>query len=204
MHQARSQATRRSLVRSAVALWRVKGVDDTTVAEICRAAGVSKGLFYFYFERKEDVLFELGLLSVQAVARRIRELVTGDYDLLDVIHQSLVTMERAMRPNPPDLVARAVLEGYRRQEQIADGTDDGRPLTSMLAELFRQAVADGKLPAGVDVDQLAHVTQILISEGARRWRGSEGRSFADDVTDQIRLVINGAMVLGGSRRVEVR
>lgn len=179
-----------------MALWRVNGVDDTTVAEICQAAGVSKGLFYFYFERKEDILFELGLLSVEAVARRIRELMVDDYDVLDVIHESLVTMEKAMRPNPPDLVARAVLEGYRRIDEIDQGVHGGRPLTSMLAELFRQAVADGKLPAGVDVEQLAHVTQILVSEGARRWRGwSEERSFADEVTDQIRLVINGAMVL---------
>ena len=47
--RARSRETRRTLVRSAVALWRVKGYEETTVEDICRAAGVSKGLFYFYF-----------------------------------------------------------------------------------------------------------------------------------------------------------
>ena len=185
-------------MRSAVALWRVKGVDDTTVAEICRAAGVSKGLFYFYFERKEDILIELGMLSVEAVSNRIRELFAAeDYDVLDVIHESLLTMERAMRPNPPELVARTVLEGYRRRFELEQAADGGRPLTSTLAELYGRAVADGKLPASVDVGQLAHVTQLLVTEGARRWPGWAEGAFADEITDQVRLVIRGAIALSG-------
>ena len=49
------------LVQAAMALWRTKGYASTTVADICPAAGVSKALFYFYFPRKEDVLFEVGV-----------------------------------------------------------------------------------------------------------------------------------------------
>jgi AcrR family transcriptional regulator len=195
LQQSRSQETRRALVRCAVALWRVQGYDDTTVAEICKAAGVSKGLFYFYFERKEDILLELGVLTVEAVSQRIRELLVDDYDPVDVIHQSLVAMERAMRPNPPDLVARTVLEGYRRRTQLEQG-GGGRPLASTLAELFRRAIVDGKLPPAIDVEQLADITQILITEGARRWSGSaDVRSFAEVISAQIRLVIRGAIAL---------
>src|ERR1700730_16752498 len=64
--QARSHETKRSLVAAAMALWRANGYARTTVADICRAAGVSKALFYFYFPRKEDVLFEVGVLSTDA------------------------------------------------------------------------------------------------------------------------------------------
>jgi AcrR family transcriptional regulator len=64
--QARSHQTKRSLVAAAMALWRANGYARTTVADICRAAGVSKALFYFYFPRKEDVLFEVGVLSTDA------------------------------------------------------------------------------------------------------------------------------------------
>src|SRR5260370_35576178 len=64
--QARSHQTKRSLVAAAMALWRANGYARTTVADICRAAGVSKALFYFYFPRKEDVLFGVGVLSTDA------------------------------------------------------------------------------------------------------------------------------------------
>src|SRR6476620_9070409 len=66
LQQARSHETKRSLVQAAMALWRANGYARTTVADICRAAGVSKALFYFYFPRKEDVLFEVGVLSTDA------------------------------------------------------------------------------------------------------------------------------------------
>jgi len=58
-----------------MALWRTNGYAKTTVADICRAAGVSRALFYFYFPAKEDVLFEVGLLSTRAAQKAVRSLL---------------------------------------------------------------------------------------------------------------------------------
>lgn len=46
----------RSIVRAAVALWSERGYQGASVREIVEAAGVTKGAFYFYFDKKEDVL----------------------------------------------------------------------------------------------------------------------------------------------------
>src|SRR5262245_56634477 len=102
--RARSHKTKRALVRAAVALWRANGYAGTTVADICRAAGVSKALFYFYFPRKEDVLFEIGVLSTQAAHRAAHELLQKPYAMADVIDAALTSLERSMRRNPPELI----------------------------------------------------------------------------------------------------
>ena len=51
--QERSRRTRQQLVNAAVKLWTERGfengVETTTVEEIARAAGVTKGTFYFHF-----------------------------------------------------------------------------------------------------------------------------------------------------------
>ena len=73
--RARSHETKRMLVQAAMALWRTKGYATTTVADICTAAGCLEALFYFYFPRKEDVLFEVGVLSTQSAQQTSTQLL---------------------------------------------------------------------------------------------------------------------------------
>jgi AcrR family transcriptional regulator len=184
------------LVQAAMALWRTKGYATTTVADICTAAGVSKALFYFYFPRKEDVLFEVGVMSTQAAHKAIHELLGKPYEVATVIAAALTAFERSMSRNPRDLVIETILEGYRHEHRIlADGTPPDVD-ADMFTELFTRANTDGKLGADMSDDDVAHLAYLagtLVSEGARHWAaGSFGdRSFADVVTDDITTLIDG-------------
>lgn len=178
-----------------MALWRTKGYATTTVAEICTAAGVSKALFYFYFPRKEDVLFEVGVMSTQTAQRTIGDLLAKPYDIGDVIFAALETLEKSMARNPRELIIETILEGYRHEHRIlADGTTEVD--ADMFTELFQRAKADGALGAhldNADVNHLAYLAQTLVSEGARHWAaGTFGdRSFAEVVTADIVALIDG-------------
>ena len=66
-----SERTRAAIREAANRLFLQQGVDHTTVDAICAAAGVSKGTFYLYFHRKEDLLLEYGLRRLL----RIREML---------------------------------------------------------------------------------------------------------------------------------
>ena len=178
-----------------MALWRTRGYASTTVAEICAAAGVSKALFYFYFPRKEDVLFEVGVMSTQTAQRTIGELLAEQYDIGDVIFAALETLEKSMARNPRELIVETILEGYRHEHRILA---DGAPVVDadMFTELFRRAKADGTLGAhldAADVTHLAYLAQTLVSEGARHWAaGTFGdRSFSDLVSADILALIDG-------------
>lgn len=176
-----------------MALWRTKGYATTTVAEICTAAGVSKALFYFYFPHKEDVLFEVGVMSTQAAQRTIHGLLAKPYEIHDVVSAALSTLERSMARNPMDLIVETILEGYRHEHRmLAGGTPDDLE-ADMFTELFERAQADGKLAANVDVGHLAYLSSTFVSEGARHWAaGSFGdRSFADVVTADITTLVDG-------------
>jgi AcrR family transcriptional regulator len=191
--RARSVETKRSLVQAAMALWRTNGYANTTVADICRAAGVSKALFYFYFPRKEDVLFDVGVLSTQAAQRTVHELLTKPYEVAAVIEAALATLERSMTRNPRELIIETILEGYRHEHRILAGEQPADPDLGMFTELFATAQRDGKLAAHVDVRHLSRLAGTLVSEGARHWAaGTFGdRSFTDVVGADIAAVIAG-------------
>lgn len=188
--QARSHETKRSLVQAAMALWRANGYARTTVADICRAAGVSKALFYFYFPRKEDVLFEVGVLSTDAVHSVATELMAKPYEVPSVIAAVLTSLENTMRSNPPELIIEAILEGYR---QALAGHDHLERTSIIFAEVFERAQRDGKLPKDFDIAHVANVAQSLVSEGARHWAaGAYGdRSFAEVVGRDITALVAG-------------
>lgn len=193
MAQARSLASKQALVQSAIALWRTRGFANTTIAEICRAAGVSKALFYFYFRGREDVLLEAGLVSTHEAQQMAQQLMRKPYDLADVIRAVLTVIENHLKPNPPELVIEAVLEGYRQSYRAATQPEMFQGHASLFLDVLRQASRDDKIPAGVDVQRLALVVDSLVPDGVRHWvAGLYGdQSFTDAVAQDIEAAIRG-------------
>ena len=173
-----------------MALWRANGYARTTVADICRAAGVSKALFYFYFPRKEDVLFDVGVVSTDAAHSAATEMLAKPYDVPAVITALLTSLEATMRTSTPELIIEAIIEGYR---QALAGHDHLERTSVIFAEVFERARRDGKLPKHFDVTHVAGGAQSLVSEGARQWAaGNYGyRSFAEVVGGDIAALVDG-------------
>jgi AcrR family transcriptional regulator len=59
MVQQRSEETRSRLLQAATQLFSQQGYDASSVADICAAAGVSKGAFYHHFESKQALFLAL-------------------------------------------------------------------------------------------------------------------------------------------------
>ena len=53
---ARGEETRAKILEAALALFRERGYDDTTMRDVARRAGVSLGNAYYYFDSKETLL----------------------------------------------------------------------------------------------------------------------------------------------------
>lgn len=68
--------SRRRILEAALRLFGSRGFEETSVAEIARTAGVSKGLVYHYFDTKRDVLeaaLERGSDRLERTLREARE-----------------------------------------------------------------------------------------------------------------------------------
>jgi AcrR family transcriptional regulator len=61
------KARKEKIMESALGLFAVKGFHSTSIANIAREAGMSKGLFYNYFENKEALIKELVMQGFTAI-----------------------------------------------------------------------------------------------------------------------------------------
>jgi TetR/AcrR family transcriptional regulator, fatty acid metabolism regulator protein len=57
--QLKALETREKIYKSAIIQFSEKGLDRTTIQEICRVADVSIGSFYNHFNSKEDIIYEI-------------------------------------------------------------------------------------------------------------------------------------------------
>src|SRR5215472_8007197 len=72
-HDIQEQRDKRQLIlRAARELFASNGYDETTVAEIARAAGVAVGTVYLYFANKHDILVDVCLVLNDEIAQVIQ------------------------------------------------------------------------------------------------------------------------------------
>ena len=76
----RGQERRAQLIEYATALFATKGYHPTSVADIVDGLGVGKGVFYWYFDSKEELFVEILRSAQKDLRRRQRSVIADEAD----------------------------------------------------------------------------------------------------------------------------
>ena len=79
--QENAQKTKMKLVKTALELFKDTGFFDINVEDITKKAGVSKGTFYTYFKRKEDIVLEISRAPFSEIAEELA--MMKDKDIIE-------------------------------------------------------------------------------------------------------------------------
>jgi AcrR family transcriptional regulator len=78
-----------------------KGYDPTSVADIVDGLGVGKGVFYWYFQSKEDLLVEILVEAQEELAREQERAMAGETDAVGRIELAIrATIDWQARNRP--------------------------------------------------------------------------------------------------------
>jgi AcrR family transcriptional regulator len=175
LQQERSRQTRQRLVRAALELWTERGfetgIEETTVEEIVRVAGVTKGTFYFHFARKEEILLDMGWETAAIVNEEARRCVKAERTLEDSLTRMLAALTARIRSAPPAAVARSIAEfNSRPQYELAT---TARPGFYQGFELvFARAQEVEELPSTVEPLEIAKMLQAMVMDSILDWAAS--------------------------------
>ena len=171
--QDRSRDTRRKLIRAALDLWNERGFEEafdaTTIPEIARAAGVSKGTFYFHFSNKQEILLEVAWGTSRKMIEEAEAGIRRGTPMFDLVDQLMKSMARRVARTPKALAYRAVGEWSRLSpDAVARPSGVGVGFEALIRYGQEQDV----LPGAVDVFELAALLHAATLDALVRWSSS--------------------------------
>ena len=173
------------------------GVEETTVEEIAKAAGVTKGTFYFHFAHKEDILQELGWGTAEAIYEEAVRGVATRRSGLALVRTLLVSLARRVEAVPPAAVVRAVAGFY--SSGVPRPVPGRRDMHQGLAVAIEAARTQGELPETVDSDELARILTALAMDALLRWAQGDNRRLRPLLQSRADVVLSGAKALNPVR-----
>ncbi len=145
--QQRSEETYTRILDAAAASFSRNGYDATGVAEICRAAGISKGAFYYHFPSKQALFIALlqrwldeldvNIAALQAGASSVPEALTRMAEAFQAVLHTAdgnlpMFMEFMSAAQRDPVIWAATVQPYRRYQL-------------WFANLIEKGVAEGSL-----------------------------------------------------------
>lgn len=195
--QQRSEETRSHILEAATHLFSKTGYDATGVAEICQAAGVSKGAFYHHFPTKQAVFMELlntylngietGFNLMRQETHNVPQVILQMAGLVGSLFQTAdihlpIFLEFWTQANHDPHIWEAAIAPYRRYqsyfaEMIQEGIDEGslQMVDTQLAARVLVSLALGMLMQSLFDPQITNwqsearqSMELLLSGIARR------------------------------------
>lgn len=162
--------TREAILDAAIKVFSVRGVSRTTLANIAKKAGVTRGAIYWHFKNKEDLLSALWrqlLLPFEPINQAIEN--PHEPDPLGKLQQTHIAFFKSLKEDPRLLQLHQILvskcetvedTGTLHLHRVNCHIEGQRKIEIIL----RNAIAQGQLPPNLNV-RLASITTIAFIDG---------------------------------------
>lgn len=161
--------TKKRVYESAVALFKRKGFDQTSVDSIIEMAGVSKGTFYVHFESKVALMLEY----IQGLDVDYENYVFSLFEELNNRSKLLLLTEKIADKMIDQVgidLLKTIYEAQITKPVHVDAIlDYNRRLYGLYKELLAQGVQQGEFKMGMDIDMFSNHCVISIRGFVYEW-----------------------------------
>jgi len=167
--------TRAQIIDAAEICFFKKGVSQTSLAEIAKTAGVTRGAIYWHFENKGEVLDAL-LLRAKTPVQHLEEASrsSDEPDPLGRLHALLTEVFRQVECDPSARrINEIIIHKCEYTDQMCDLREHMRLLRLQslhkLESTLRNAIAKGQLPERLDVPMAARSLHAYVIGTLDMW-----------------------------------
>jgi len=186
--------TRNKIFEVSARLFKEKGIENTTVDEIVKEAGIGKGTFFNYFPSKTSLLLYFAQQKEELTYSQIKNEALKTISTREKIKNILVFVAKTNEKDK-DLTKMFVFE-YMRHYGSGQDERRSRGLSNILYSLIEDGVRKEDVKNTIDAKKAAEIISAVYFHSLVEWLWSHiDYSFSDDISEKIDLVFDG--IAGG-------
>ncbi len=184
----RGKARRQKLLAYATEQFAANGFHPTSVADIVQGVGVGKGVFYWYFPSKDELLLEILREALYDLRRTQRSAIVETDDPLQRLENGIRSSLSWIFDNAD--IVRLIMFAWT-EETFAGALRKGREVTiADTARHLKAAIEQGLIPPG-DVTMLATAIRGVTDELGRQFLIDADELDGTVVDIAVRMCLNG-------------
>jgi AcrR family transcriptional regulator len=172
----RGSKRREQIEKTAIRLFAEQGYHGTTVGDICDDVGVGKGVFYWYYDSKQELFSKLLNDALFELRKSQQSAIQKMKDPKERIEEGIRASVEYFRSNPGIL---ALIRTASRYEEFVDFVRKGEEIVvSDTASHIRDAMAMGEIRQG-DAEFMAHGILGAIFHFVETYLGNHAHASQD-------------------------
>ena len=192
----RDTYTPQTLLEVAVEVFLERGYDGTSMEHLSRAAGISKSSIYHHVRGKEELLNRAVSHALDGLFAVLEEPVAVRGRAIDRLEHVARRTTEVLMERLPYVTLLLRVRGNTHTERWA--LERRREFDHQVAELLRQAVADGDLRADVDIRLATRLLFGMINSVAEWYRPQHAQAApVHEVADAVVTTAFAGLRLGG-------
>lgn len=173
--------TKQSIIDVAVKLFKSNGYGTTSVNNIADELGCTKAALYYYFNSKEEILYEIFCQSMGAVEIRFAQMMTQAMPIEDRLRKIIYNQIMANIDATPQISIFFTEKANLNPEHQEEMNLRRRQYEEEVAEVFREGIRAGVLK---DIDVLPTVYGVIgMCNWLYHWYQPDGRLKPEELTN---------------------
>lgn len=169
--RTKSDGKYNKILQSAIEIISEKGLDQTSITDIVKRAGVAQGTFYLYFPSKKDLIPAIAEDLLSLTLEKIKSETKQKHGFWEII-RTLIDETFELTNSYKDVIilcysGLAIVHSMEKWETIYT------PYYDWLEDILRSAANEGEIVANVDISWTARLIINLVENAAERFYFAE-------------------------------
>ena len=156
---------RKALIRAAIKIFAEKGYHNTRVSDIVQEVGAAQGVFYYYFENKEDILLDIYHLAWNNLYKRLEVIHKEDIPPINKLREVMDYFYDSYQQNP-DLMKVLIMDVVHTSDSFYN--EENQKLWYKVFEKLAAIIKEGQDSNLINQD-ISPSVAAFIFHGAVDW-----------------------------------